>query len=259
MTTTTPHRLERSVLIRARRETVFSFFTRDDRFATWWGAGSTIDPRPGGRFLIRYPGGVQASGEVIEIAPPDRIVLSYGYAGNPTVPPGSTRVTVALSDEAGGTRVSLVHELADAAARDEHVQGWRYQLSVFGNVVADLVHAEAARPVDVWFSAWSVPEPDAITQLLAPVVVAGVQFRDRYSVIDGAAELAPHIAAAQRFMPGLDLRREGPIRQVHGVVLADWVAVNPMGERRAEGTNVFVLDADSRIEQVTAFWSRAHA
>jgi uncharacterized protein YndB with AHSA1/START domain len=253
--TSLPHRLERSVHIRARRATVFSFFQQSDRFATWWGAGSTIDPRPGGRFLIRYPGGTEASGEVLEIQPPERIVLSYGYAGNTTVPPGSSRVTVRFTEVAGGTRVALVHELADEASRDEHVQGWRYQLSLYANVVADLVHREAAAAVDTWFSAWSAPAAE-IERTLAPVVAAEVEFRDRYSLVEGLRDLVPHVAAAQRFMPGMHLRRDGPARQSHGVVLADWVATTDAGERRAQGTNVFVFDADSRIAQVTGFWSR---
>ena len=40
--------VERTVLIAARRETVFDYFTDSARFAAWWGKGSTIDPRPGG-------------------------------------------------------------------------------------------------------------------------------------------------------------------------------------------------------------------
>ena len=36
------------VRIEADRETVFRYFTDSGRWAAWWGAGSTIDPRPGG-------------------------------------------------------------------------------------------------------------------------------------------------------------------------------------------------------------------
>ena len=71
---TLPHRLDRSVLIQASPETVFRFFEDSDRFARWWGAGSTIDPRPGGKVYIRHPNGIETVGEVVEIAPP-RICL----------------------------------------------------------------------------------------------------------------------------------------------------------------------------------------
>ena len=62
--TSLPVHVDRTVFIRARRETVFTFFTESDRFAAWWGEGSTIDARPGGAFVMRLPGGGEASGEV---------------------------------------------------------------------------------------------------------------------------------------------------------------------------------------------------
>jgi uncharacterized protein YndB with AHSA1/START domain len=75
-----PHRLERTVAINAPREAVFRFFTDAPRWAAWWGAGSTIDARRGGPLLILHPGGVEVRGEVIEVAPPERIAFTYGYA-----------------------------------------------------------------------------------------------------------------------------------------------------------------------------------
>jgi hypothetical protein len=37
-------------------------------------------------------------------------------------------------------------------------------------------------------------------------------------------------------------------------VLADWVALGADGQERGRGTNLFVLDADGRIQEVTGFW-----
>ena len=71
-----PHKLDRTILIHASREIVFRYFTDDERWSAWWGAGSTIDPRPGGRVVIRYPGGVEATGEVVEVAGPERLVFT---------------------------------------------------------------------------------------------------------------------------------------------------------------------------------------
>jgi uncharacterized protein YndB with AHSA1/START domain len=78
MMETLTYRLDRSVAIQATPETVFRFFTDNTRWAKWWGAGSTIDARPGGKLLIRHPGGVETVGEVIEVLPPERIVFPYG-------------------------------------------------------------------------------------------------------------------------------------------------------------------------------------
>src|SRR6185295_11811411 len=75
-----PHRVDRTITILAPVDTVFRFFTDSARWASWWGAGSTIDATPGGRVLIRHPGGTEVTGEVLEIAPPKRIVFTYGNA-----------------------------------------------------------------------------------------------------------------------------------------------------------------------------------
>jgi len=249
------HRLERNIAIKAPREAVFRFFTDTPRWAAWWGAGSTIDARPAGPLLILHPGGVEVRGEVIEIAPPERIVFTYGYASGSPVPPGGSRVTLRLESEGRGTRLVLVHEFADAVARDQHAQGWRYQLSLFANVVLDELHAGAAAKVDAWFAAWSEESEAARAELLAEIAAPDVRFRDRFSLVNGMADLLPHLAATHRFMPGFRLRRAGDVRHCQGTLLAEWVAVAPDGQERARGTNVFALDADGRIESVTGFWA----
>ena len=254
---TLPHRLDRSVLIRASRETVFRFFTDSTRWASWWGKGSTIDPRPGGRMLICYPGGVQASGEVTEVAPPDRIVFTYGFVGDKPIAPGSSRVTIRLAPDGPGgreTQLTLVHEFAEPAVRDEHVQGWRYQLALFGHLVANEVHAGATTTVDGWFDAWAESDVAARERLLSTIAVPDVRFRDQYGLTDGLADLMPHITAALKFMPGVCPRRAGDVRHCQGTVLCDWRVVMPDGKERATGTNVFTLGPDGRIESVTGFW-----
>ena len=254
MTSTLTHQLDRTIVIGAPPAAVFRYFTDSTRWAAWWGAGSTIDARPGGRVFIRYPGGNEASGEVVDVAPPSRIVFTYGYNSGTPIGPGESRVTIELEKVARGTRLRLTHALADAGVRDEHVQGWRYQLSVFANVVTDEIHAKAADLVDGWFDAWAETDAAARAERLAAVAVPGVQVHDRYSCIDGAPELTQQIAASQRFMPGLRLRRAGEPRHCQGVVLADWTASGPDGQVRAQGTNVFTLAADGLIESVTGFW-----
>ena len=249
-----PHHLERMILIQADRETVFRFFTDNARWASWWGAGSTIDARPGGRVLIRHPGDVEVSGEVVEIAPPDRLVFTYGFTSGSPIPPGGSLVTIQLEEAGTSTRLHLSHDFAEADVRDEHVQGWRYQLSLFGNVVVDEVNAGAGDAVDVWFAAWSETDASTRESMLARVASSDVRLRDRFSLIDGLADLIPHLTAAQRFMHGLTLQREGDVRHCQGTVLADWVARAADGQERGRGTNVFVFNGKGVIESVTGFW-----
>ena len=248
------HSLDRSVVIQAAPQTVFSFFTDNDRWASWWGAGSTIDPRSGGRVYIRHANGIESSGEVIEVQPPTRIVFTYGFnSGNP-IPPGSSRVTINLEPQGAATRLDLRHEFEEAGPRDEHVQGWRYQLSVFANVVADLVNAKAAAAVDAWFGVWSETSEEGRRGTLARIATSEVSFRDRFSLLEGREDLVLHIGATQRFMPGLQLRRQGDVRHCQGTLLVDWVAVGTDGNQRGAGTNVFVLQADGKVASVTGFW-----
>ena len=249
-----PHSLNRTVFIRATPATVFRFFTDSDRWAQWWGAGSTIDARPGGSMKIRYPNGVEASGEVLEVAAPTRVVFTMGYASGNPMPPGASRVSIKLVPHSEGTRLDLTHEFENVAVRDEHVQGWRYQLSLFGNVVANDVNAGVSTSVDRWLALWTETDAGARERTLREIATSGVRFRDRYSMTDGLEDLVPHIGAAQRFMPGFALKREGDVRHCQGTAIAEWVAVGPDGQQRGGGTNVFVLAPDGKIELVTGFW-----
>ena len=139
-----PYHLDRTVVIHAKPETVFRFFTDSARWASWWGAGSTIDPKPGGKVYIRHANGIESAGKVEEVQPGEKIVFTYGFVSGKPIPAGSSRVTIRLEPVDAGTRLHLVHEFAEAGPRDEHVQGWRFQLSLFSNVVANEVFADAA-------------------------------------------------------------------------------------------------------------------
>ena len=249
--TTLDHRLERTVLIRARRETVFAFFTDSARFAAWWGAGSTVDGRPGGAIRIRYPNGATASGEVLEVRPPERVVFTYGY-DDPAkpIPPGGSRVTVTLEETPDGTLLHLRHDVGDAATRDAHVPGWRYQLAVFANVAAREAHAGAPAAIDRFFAAWSEPDPGRRAAELAAIAVPEVAFRDAWSCTSGIEDLGAHLAAVQLHRPGARLARDGEVRQCQGTALAGWVARGADGSELGRGTNVFDLAPDGRIARV---------
>ena len=246
-----PHRLDRTVIIRATPETVFRFFTDTPRWAAWWGKGSTIDARPGGPVYIRHPDGTEVRGVVEELRPPERIVFTYGFVKGTPIPAGGSRVAIVLHPDPAGARLELAHEFAEAIARDEHVQGWRFQLSLFANVVTDEANANAADVVDAWFDAWAEPDPAARNRTLARIAGPDVQFHDRFSNLDGQEDLTAHIAAAQRFMPGIRLHRDGSVRHCQGIVLADWIARNAEGKDLMRGTNVFVLSPRGQIESVT--------
>jgi uncharacterized protein YndB with AHSA1/START domain len=245
------YKVDRSVEIQAPRETVFRYFTDSERWAKWWGAGSTIEPHAGGKVYIRHPNAVEVVGEALEITSPDRIVFTWGNASGQPIPPGGSRVTIRLEPEGAATRLHLLHEFADAHARDEYVQGWRFQLSLFANVVADEVFADAAGLVDAWFEAWAIADHQARDAEFARIAAADVRFRDRFGLLQGLADLSAHASASQRFMPGVRMRRKGEVRHCQGTIVADWVATSGDGKELMSGLNVFEMRPDARIHTVT--------
>jgi len=247
--------VERTVTIAARPGTVFRFFTDSGRFAAWWGEGSRIDPRPGGAVSICFSNQVRAGGEVLEVVPGERIVFSFGYESGDPVALGASRVTITLEAVPRGTRLHLRHELPTATAREVHVQGWRYQLAVFAEVAAHDAHAAFAERADRFLALWAETDPAARRAALAELAKASIAFQDRYSCTEGLDDFDAHIAAYQRFMPGMRLERQGEVRQCQGTALVDWVARGPDGAPRGKGTNVFDLAADGRIERVIGFWA----
>src|SRR5258708_8971122 len=75
------------------------------------------------------PTGNVVLGEYVLVEPPSRVVFTWGWEGNPDLPPGSTTVEVTLVPDGEGTIVRLKHGgLPDANWREQHVGGWRRYL-----------------------------------------------------------------------------------------------------------------------------------
>jgi uncharacterized protein YndB with AHSA1/START domain len=254
--TTLSQQLDRTVVINATPDVVFRYFTDTPRWASWWGAGSTVDSKPGGKVYVRHPDGSESAGEVVEVQAPKRFVFTYGYVSGKPFPAGGSRVTVVLEPDAAGTRLMLKHEFPDTAAvaRDEHVQGWRFQLSLFANVVTNEVNAGAAKVADAWFEAWAEPDAKKREAALRGIAIEDVRFQDRFSHLEGMADVIAHITAAQKFMPGMRLRRSGDLRHCQGMALVNWIATGSDDVERGKGTNAFIFDPAGRIEWVTGFW-----
>ena len=250
--------VEREVVIRAPRAVVFRFFTDPARFASWWGAGSTIEGRVGGALRVVFPGGGGvASGEVLELVAPERIVFTYGYEGvGKPIAPGGSRVTVTLAEHPQGTRLRLVHEVADAPTRDQHVQGWRYHLAVFSNVAANEAQVGAGAAVLRWFSAWNEPDAAQRATLFAELTHEDIAFQDAHSSTRGRDDLVAHVASAKVHMAGLTFEPCSDVRHCQGTALADWIVKLPDGKTMAKGTNVFELAPDGRFARVVGLWGK---
>ncbi len=133
--------VEVTVWVPASPPEVFGFFTDPDRYVQWMGSSAELDPVPGGVYRVRMADGFSAAGRFVEVADPRQVVFTWGFADDEAashtkgdeapgaMPAGSTRVTVTLLDEDGGTRLTLRHEnLPSESLREGHDVAWNTYL-----------------------------------------------------------------------------------------------------------------------------------
>jgi uncharacterized protein YndB with AHSA1/START domain len=247
--------VQRVTEIVAPVETVFSFFQDSKRFAAWWGEGSTIEPRVGGKVHIVYPGGATAGGVVEAYEAPKRIAFTWGYATSKSIPVGSTRLEITLASTPAGTRVTLSHSgIPTEGDVPEQQQGWRYHMALFGKAVCEVAHANAAALADEWFAAWNTPDAAERKRLLAKCATPAVTFRDQFSATDGIADLEPHLAAFHIHMPGMNVTRVGQPQVSHHTCLVAWEAKGPDGSPMGAGRNFFEFAPSGKIARVLGYW-----
>ena len=151
--------VEVTVLVPAVPSDVFGFLTEPDRYVGGMGSEAALEPVPGGVYRVRMADGFSAAGRFLAVEPPHLVVFSWGFAddeaasrtkhaggepggagagadagadagpGASAMPAGSTRVTVTLLDEDGGTRLTLRHEnLPSESLREGHDVAWKAYL-----------------------------------------------------------------------------------------------------------------------------------
>jgi uncharacterized protein YndB with AHSA1/START domain len=119
----------RETHIAATPQAVFAFFVDPDKMVRWMGVRADLDARPGGRYAVDINSVARARGEFVELVPPSKIVLSFGWEDDPAVPPGSTTLEITLTPDGDGTHVRLVHRgLPTNDAREQHDHGWAHYL-----------------------------------------------------------------------------------------------------------------------------------
>jgi uncharacterized protein YndB with AHSA1/START domain len=123
---------------------VFAYFTDPALMVQWMGSEATLEPVPGGVYHLRMADGFEAAGQFAQVEPPHRVVFTWGFASDEAakhtkgelsdasvsaMPPGSTRVTVTLQPQDGGTHLTLRHEdLPSAELRAGNRLGWETYL-----------------------------------------------------------------------------------------------------------------------------------
>ena len=126
---TEPLVVRREVQIAAPPATVFAFLTDPEKILRWMGTEATLEPHPGGLYLVNVTGKDVARGRFTEVIPVHRPAYSFGWdERDKNVPPGSSLIEIDLIDhEANGTLLRMTHSgLPDAASCASHEKGWTH-------------------------------------------------------------------------------------------------------------------------------------
>ena len=144
-------RVHQETLIDADAATIFAYFTDADRLIRWMGVSATLEPHPGGLYLVDIGNTRVVRGEFKEVVPVSRLAYSFGWDRSDELPPGSSLVEIDLIPQGGGTLVRMTHSGLPAELVPAHVEGWRYyyaRLAIAatgGNPGPDLNHATHAK------------------------------------------------------------------------------------------------------------------
>ncbi len=117
--------------IEAPPELVRRFLVDPSRITQWLATRAEIDPRPRGHVRLEFArpdGRVDvATGEVVEVSE-RRLVFTWGFDGNPDLPPGASRVEISIEPDGAGTLVRLEHHGLPSSQREAHDGGWSFFL-----------------------------------------------------------------------------------------------------------------------------------
>jgi uncharacterized protein YndB with AHSA1/START domain len=122
--------VEREFTIDASPEVVYRHLTEVKGLLRWMAVDAISDAKPGGEIRWAYENGAVMLGRYLELIPPRRIVMSYGWedGGLMGIHPEKTTVEIELIAEGDKTRLHLIHrDLPDEHA-EFHRMGWGFFL-----------------------------------------------------------------------------------------------------------------------------------
>ena len=140
--------VRRETQVPAPRPTVFAFFTDPDKLVRWMGNAATLEPHPGGLYLLNdISGSATARGTFKEVVPVHRLAYSFGWDHSTEVPAGSSLIEIDLEERDGGTLVRFTHSgLPNEQQRVEHEKGWIHYIDRLTKVLS----GEAVGPDKKW-------------------------------------------------------------------------------------------------------------
>src|SRR5262249_30450767 len=129
------------IAIAASPETVWEFLVDPEKIARWMGMTVSLDARPGASWRSEIVPGHTASGEIVEVDPPHRLVYTWGWEpgedGPAAVPPGSSTVEFELAADGDGTLLRFTHrDLPSPESAGSHGHGWDHYIARLATAAA---------------------------------------------------------------------------------------------------------------------------
>ncbi len=255
---TTNDEVRVSTLIRASRGTVFGILSDPGRFSEWIQGEAEFRPEVGSPFRVRFQQfETVVEGEVVEIVPDRRMVLSWGVAeGGQSAwfPAGSSRVEIDLAEDPEGTRLTLRHSGLPEREVPPHQGGWRFHVSRLDlkanrAELRDLLPARLAS----WCEAWQESDADRRGELLQSCTSEQVEYADEYAQLQGRDALSLHIGNSLQYVPWARLETAPP-RICRTEAIVGWKLVGDDGAVVETGSLHCHLDLQGRLTRVTSFW-----
>lgn len=118
---------EYRIVLDAPASEVYRHLTTVEGLLRWMAVDAIADPVPGGRLQWTHENGATMVGRFLELDPPRRLVIAYGWKDNLMgVPPESTTVEIELEEKEGRTTLTLVHRGIPPDVVDDHQRGWAF-------------------------------------------------------------------------------------------------------------------------------------
>jgi uncharacterized protein (TIGR03086 family) len=107
---------------------VFELVTQPERLRRWKTVAARIELEVGGEYRWTITPGHSVMGNILELVPGKKMVLSWGWEGSEDLPPGASTVSIILEGVEGGTNLRLVHAGLNEEQEAGHAQGWNHYL-----------------------------------------------------------------------------------------------------------------------------------
>lgn len=135
------------ITVPASRSEVWKAFSTSEGLSTWLAPNSVVDLRPGGDWMVHFPGGSTGGGTIVSFVPQKEIVISALAPDKfPTVRAQRTTARFELEDHGTGTLVRLTQ--TGWKDGDEWDRAYEYLTAGNAELLATLHRRFVSGPID---------------------------------------------------------------------------------------------------------------